>query len=89
MNAHFASMAPESRLKVLARSILENTDTVERYCEQNQLATPSFDEHAVPDVEYNDAKVEAARVAAIDASEELRDLLVGPTMCLRPVVRAS
>lgn len=79
-------MAPESRIGLLARSILDNTGKVEEHCRRNNVALPSFDEHADPDIEYKDADVEAARVAAIDASEELRDLLIGPAMCLRPVV---
>ena len=75
-----------SRLLELTDQLAVKVKQVDKYLQSNNLPEPSFDIHGPLDMEIQSADVEAARIAAIEASMELQDLLLGPTMLLRPVV---
>ncbi|KAI0149010.1 O-methyltransferase-domain-containing protein [Pestalotiopsis sp. NC0098] len=69
-----------SRIVELSASIADNTAKVDAYLTANDLPTPSFDVNAplqsmIPNTEV---EVEAARVAIIDDTLELRRLMLGP-----------
>ena len=74
---------------MLAKQILAKVNDVDDYLDSNNLAQPSFDVDGPVDFKIKSAEVEAARIAAIEATMELQDLLLGPTMLLRPIVRAT
>ena len=79
-----------TRIVQLANSIAANTALVDNYFRANDLPTPSFSLGGP--VDFGLAKkaphVESARIAAIEASIELQELLTGPIQLLRPVVGA-
>lgn len=69
-----------SRIVELSASIADNTAKVDAYLTANDLPTPSFDVNAplqsmIPKTEV---EIEAARVAIIDDTLELRRLMLGP-----------
>jgi hypothetical protein len=68
------------RIVELARRIASNTDALSSYLETHQLPTPTFEVDGPADtlVPKDEAGVEAARVAIIDDTEELRRLALGP-----------
>lgn len=74
-----------SRLIALAQTILDNASQLDSYFKENKLPEPSFHEHFPPDLTL-DGPMTAVRASAVGATLELHDLLVGPAMCLRPVV---
>lgn len=76
-----------TRIADLAAQIQENTAKVDKYLRSNGLPSPSFDEDGPVDFRIEDEDVQNARETALDASLELHQLLLGPAMCLRPVVR--
>ena len=76
-----------SRILELVDQLSVKVKQVDNYLQSNNLPEPSFDMHGPLDMEIQSADVEAARIAAIEASMELQDLLLGPTMLLRPIVR--
>ena len=77
-----------SRVVELATQILANANKVDGHLRSNNLPQPSFDVDGPLDLKMKPAEIEAARLSAIEASMELQDLLLGPTMLLRPVVRS-
>lgn len=78
----------DSRIIQLAKDILANATSVDGYFKSNNLPQPSFDTDGPVDFGIKSVEVEACRIAAIEASIELQDLLLGPKMLLRPVVRS-
>lgn len=64
----------------LASRIAANTAKLNDYLVANGLPTPSFDINGPKDtlVPKHEAEVEAARVAIIDDTQELRRLVLGP-----------
>ena len=76
----------DSRIVQLAKQILEKTTEVDNYLQSHNLPQPSFKIEAPLDFSIDSTAVEGARRSAIEASTELQDLLIGPTMILRPVV---
>ncbi|MCJ1353124.1 MAG: hypothetical protein MMC33_003109 [Icmadophila ericetorum] len=80
-----------TRIVQLANSIAANTALVDNYFRANDLPTPSFSLGGP--VDFGLAKkaphVESARIAAIEASIELQELLTGPIQLLRPVLNAT
>lgn len=65
----------------LASIIADNTKKIHDYLTAHNLPTPSFDADASSaSVLPSDAPpdLEAARVAVIDATKKLRDLMLGP-----------
>ncbi|KAM7206072.1 S-adenosyl-L-methionine-dependent methyltransferase [Naviculisporaceae sp. PSN 640] len=74
-------MAPaESRITELASRIAANTRKLNDYLVAHNLPTPSFDVDGPKDtlVPKQETEVEAARVAIIDDTQELRRLVLGP-----------
>ncbi len=77
-----------SKIAELSSVIARNTASVDEYIRSHNLSQPSFDVDSPVDLKLPDG-VEEARVAAIDASQELNDLLRGPIALVRPVVSRS
>ena len=75
-----------TRIADLAAQIQENTAKVDKYLRNKGLPSPSFDEDGPVDFNIEDEDVQNAHETALDASLELHQLLLGPAMCLRPVV---
>jgi hypothetical protein len=69
-----------SRIEQLAAEIQQNTAKVSNYIRHHGLTMPSFDVNSpLESVIPKDAdEIEAARLAVIDATQELRDLMLGP-----------
>lgn len=74
------------RIIELAVQIQENTAKVDEYLRNKGLPSPSFDEDGPVDFQIEDGEIQIAREKALDSSLELHQLLLGPAMCLRPVV---
>ena len=75
-----------SRITELATLVQVNTARVDGYLREHNLPFPSFDEDGPVDFKISSEEIQDARTAAMEASLELHDLLLGPSMCLRPVV---
>ncbi|KAF2237623.1 O-methyltransferas-like protein [Viridothelium virens] len=78
-----------TRIRELANLIQINTAKVDDWLQQHSLPTPSFDKDGPVDLQIDSHDIQQARVTAMEASLELNDLLVGPTMLLRPVLNGS
>lgn len=76
-----------TRIAELAARIQKNTLKVDEYMRLNGLPSPTFDEDGPVDFKIHSREVQEARVIAIDSTLELHQLLLGPALCLRPVVR--
>lgn len=76
-----------TRIAELAARIQENTFKVDEYMRRNGLPSPTFDEDGPVDFQIQSPRIQEARVIAIDSTLELHQLLLGPALCLRPVVR--
>lgn len=77
---------PPSRIAELASLIQSNTAKVDAHFHDHHLPLPSFDEDGPVDFQIQSQDIQDARAMAMEASLELHDLLLGPSMCLRPVV---
>lgn len=75
-----------TKIAELAAQIQENTAKVDRYLQSRELPSPSFHEDGPVDFNIEDEKVQEAREIALDSSLELHQLLLGPALCLRPVL---
>ena len=75
-----------TRIADLAAQIQENTAKVDQYLRGKGLPSPSFDVDGPVDFKIEDEDVQRAHEKALDSSLELHQLLLGPAMCLRPVV---
>lgn len=75
-----------TRIAELAAQIQEHTAKVDEYLQTKGLPSPSFDEDGPVDFGIESEEVRKACDAARESSLELHDLLLGPAMCLRPVV---
>ncbi|KAI0376103.1 putative O-methyltransferase [Hypomontagnella monticulosa] len=74
-------MAP--RIDQLAATISANTNTISNYLDQNDLPHPSFNVDGPITLNLS-IEAERARSTAIDALQELLDLLQGPIACMFP-----
>ncbi|KAI8946355.1 putative O-methyltransferase [Xylaria longipes] len=72
-----------SRIDQLAATIGANTSTITNYLDQNGLPFPSFDTDGPITLNLS-PQAEHARSTAIDALQELLDLLQGPITCMIP-----
>lgn len=54
---------------------------------RNGLPSPTFDEDGPVDFNIESREIQEARASAIDSTLELHQLLLGPALCLCPVVR--
>ena len=75
-----------TRIAELAVRIKENTFKVDEYMRCNGLPSPTFDEDGPVDFKIQSREIQEARAIAIDSTLELHQLLLGPALCLRPVV---
>jgi hypothetical protein len=75
-----------SRIAILAAKIYENTVVVDDYLSSKGLPSPSFDERGPLDLGIEAEEVRKASEVARESSLELHDLLLGPALCLRPLV---
>ena len=77
-----------TRIAELAGLIASNTATVDDYLRSHNLPSPSFDVDGPVNlgIPAEAVEIESARVAAVEASMELQDLLQGPNTLLRPNV---
>lgn len=75
-----------TRIAELAALIQRCTSDIDSYLQHNQLPSPTFDEDGPIDLKLPSGKLSAARDSVLDATAELHDLLLGPALCLRPVV---
>ncbi|KAK6065101.1 o-methyltransferase [Seiridium cupressi] len=80
------AMAP--RMDQLATTISVNTSTVVNYLQQNSLPQPSFDVDGPITLNLS-PQAELACSTAIDALQELLDLLQGPIGCMLPQYNAT
>lgn len=76
-------MAP--RIDQLAATISASTSTISDYLQQNSQPYPSFDVDGPITLNLS-PQAERARSTAIDALQELLDLLQGPIACMLPKV---
>ena len=83
------SSMTSTRIVELAAQIQENTTRVDDYLRRKHLASPSFDVDGPVDFQIEDGEIQRAREKALDSSLELHQLLLGPAMCLRPVVNVQ
>ena len=74
-----------SRIAELSAVIEHSTAKVDQYLSNHGLPQPTFAINGPLDLRLPE-DLEEARVAAIDASQELNDLLRGPVALVRPVV---
>ncbi|KAI0405664.1 putative O-methyltransferase [Xylaria palmicola] len=74
-------MAP--RIDQLAAAISASTSTIVHYLDRNSLPHPSFDVNGPIGLGLS-PEIEHARSTAIDALQELLDLLQGPIACMLP-----
>lgn len=66
-----------SRIAELASAVAQHTQLVDNYLAENNLPQPSFDADGPVDLGLP-ADIEQSRIAALQASKELNDLLLGP-----------
>lgn len=78
-----------SRIVELANGIHESILRLDTYLKSNGLPSPSFDEDGPVDFGIKAEEIQEARNAALGCSLELYKLLLGPALCLRPVVCSS
>ena len=73
-------MQSSPSLTELAKSILEDAQTIDSFLSSHNLPQPSFAADGVKDfpVGTDHADVHAIRHRLIDATKELRDLIIGP-----------
>ncbi|EUC41662.1 hypothetical protein COCMIDRAFT_8664 [Bipolaris oryzae ATCC 44560] len=69
--------SPSSRIAELAATIVHHTTRVDKFLSGNSLPQPSFDSHGPVDLGLP-SEIEESRVAVLQATQELNDLLQGP-----------
>jgi hypothetical protein len=67
----------QSRIAELASAVAQHTNHVDSYLAENNLPHPSFDADGPVELGLP-ADIEQSRIAALQASQELHDLLQGP-----------
>jgi hypothetical protein len=72
-----------SRLTELAQMIAKETETLDKYLKESGCSTPSFDINAPMDFPILPDDIKKTRQTIIDCTQELRDLVVGPTEGIR------
>lgn len=77
-----------SRITELAAVVQANTTKNDGYLRERHLPFPSFDEDGPVNFKLKSEEIQKARTTIMEASLELHGLLLGPSMCLRPVVGA-
>lgn len=79
------NVSSSSRLTRLSTLISQRTAQITEYLKLKGLGEPSFDANGLAElpIAKEDAEVQKARVELIDATKELRDLVVGARETLR------
>jgi len=74
------SLSPPSLIVELSNRIAANTAKIDNYLKSHNLPKPSFDVHGPQESQIppHETEIEAARVAIIDDTDELRRLILGP-----------
>jgi hypothetical protein len=72
-----------SRLTELAQMIAKETETLDKYLKESGCSTPSFDINAPMDFPNLPDDIKKTRQTIIECTQELRDLVVGPTEGIR------
>lgn len=67
----------QSRIAELAAAVAQHTQKIDNYLSANHLPYPSFDVQGPVDLRLP-PEIEQSRTAALQASQELNDLLQGP-----------
>lgn len=75
-----------TKITELAALIHESTAKVDDYLQNKGIPSPSFAEDGPVDFGIECEDIRKARETALEASLELHHLLLGPALCLRPVV---
>ena len=75
-----------SRIVQLAQQIISNTHELDSYLQSENLPSPSFEEDGPVDFGIRSDSIKKAQDVVIDSTLELHNLLIGPALCLRPVV---
>ena len=70
---------PPNRIVQLANIIQENTQKIDEYLISSDLPTPSFAPDNPHTLLRHGEKIETARQAVVDATDELQALMLGPT----------
>ncbi|MCJ1369595.1 hypothetical protein MMC20_000807 [Loxospora ochrophaea] len=78
-----------TKIVELAALVQTNTAKLDGYLQEHSLPSPSFDEDGPVDLSIESDEIQKARVMAMEASLELYDLLLGPALCLRPVLNGT
>jgi hypothetical protein len=81
------NMAAKSRISELAAQIQTSTAVIDDSLKENNLPTPSFDENGPVEFGLKSGEAKPALDIAKTSSLELFDLLQGPALVLRPVVK--
>ena len=69
--------SPQSRIAELSTTIAQHTQKIDDYLAANNLPHPSFEADGPVDLGLP-PEIEKSRTAALQASQELNDLLQGP-----------
>jgi hypothetical protein len=75
--------APPFRLIELAQTISRETNTLDKYLREHRCPSPSFDVDAPLDFPSLPDDIQKTRQMIIECTQELRDLVVGPTETIR------
>jgi hypothetical protein len=78
-----AALSSPSRLIELARMITKETETLDEYVRESGCSMPGFDVDAPMDFPSLPEEIQRARQKVVESTQELRDLVVGPTEGLR------
>ncbi|KAI9686629.1 MAG: hypothetical protein M1822_003640 [Bathelium mastoideum] len=78
-----------TRIAELSDLIQTNTAKVDNWLKERRLPTPSFDKDGPVDFGIDAPEIQQARMIVMESSLELHDLLLGPSMLLRPVLNGS
>ena len=84
-------MSQSRRINELSLIISKNTAVVDSFLESSNLATPTLGVDAPSKIPIPEERkdVETARMNVIEASAELRSLMMGPSELLHPGVRCQ
>ena len=77
----------ETKIVQLARQLLSEVIRLDGHMQSHNMSQPSFDVDGPLDFDLHSSSADASRLSAIESAIELHDLLIGPTLLLRPVVR--
>ena len=79
----------ESKIVQLAKQLLSKVNDLNGHMQSQNIPQPPFDVDGPLDFDLQSTSADASRLSAIECAIELHDLLIGPTMILRPVVRSE